>query len=289
MMGEEDEVDGSYQFRTLDGPASTAVVEAVAFVTGLDPLDIEPLGRVVDADALDRLLESADRAAVSFEMEGLAVRVTAGGDIEIESPAMGPPDDAELGRSNLLLLDGPDADSICSNHVESIGSGGTNVLAVTFSPPDAGWLDSWITGPGESSDTAVISVGDSARSAAGSPSVGAASTRGVAVDTVADPADLSALEDRIGERLAAWERTDDRTVVCFDSVTAVLEQVGPERTVAFLESVIDRTRDAAASAHFHLDPERHGGEFEERASTLFDAVVTIEDGGEWVVEATQRG
>lgn len=287
MAGGHGEVENAYHFKTVDGQTSTAVVEAVAFVTGLDPLDVEPLGRVVDTTALDRLLESADRATVTFEYEGLSVRVGAGGDIHVESADRWRPAGTDLGRANVLLLDGSDSDVGCSYHLDAVGGSGANVLAVTFSPPDAGPLDAWLPDAGPSSDVAVISVGDVARSSASVKS-GVTGRTGPAIETVADPADLAAVEDRIAGKLAAWAGREDRTVVCFDSVTSLRDRVGDARTVEFLRSVTERTRAAAAGAHFHLDAERYGGEFAESVSGLFDAVVTVGADGEWTVEPARR-
>lgn len=275
-------VGGAYHFKTVDGPASTAVVEAVSFVTGRDPLDLEPLGRVLDTAALDRLIETADRAAVAFEYEGLSVRVRARGDIYVDGQGALPLANADLRRSNVLLLEGPGTGATCSEHIDAVGGDEANVLAVTFSP-DAGRLDSWLPSPGPASSAAVISVGDVARSSAevaSSPAGRAAP----AIDTVDDPDDLVAVEEKIAEWLDAWEREGDAAIVCFDSVTTLLDRFGRSRTVGFLQAVTERTKAAAAGAHFHLDAESYEGDFAESASTLFDAVVTVREDGRWVVE-----
>lgn len=61
-----------------ESPAMT-VVTTVAEVTGRSPLEMEPLGEVIDPDALDRLLDSPDdrlsSVAVSFDYCGQQVTV----------------------------------------------------------------------------------------------------------------------------------------------------------------------------------------------------------------------
>ncbi|WP_336328647.1 HalOD1 output domain-containing protein [Halovenus sp. HT40] len=65
-----------------------AVVEAVASMTGQDATEMEPLGEVVDTDALDDLFKPAGKAgrsvgAVEFEYSNCLVRVSAGGRLEV--------------------------------------------------------------------------------------------------------------------------------------------------------------------------------------------------------------
>lgn len=71
---------------------STAVVEAVAAVTGQDPLEMPCLYDSLDVEALDGLLTS-DRAeargnvAVSFAYDGAFVWVDSGGAIKVDPDA----------------------------------------------------------------------------------------------------------------------------------------------------------------------------------------------------------
>lgn len=67
------------------------VVEAVADVTGTDPIDLEPIYNHVDATSLDRLFEDAspeaprDRGHVAFPMAGCQIVVYADGTIVVDS------------------------------------------------------------------------------------------------------------------------------------------------------------------------------------------------------------
>jgi hypothetical protein len=68
------------------------VVAAVADAKGTSALDIQPLGTVVDTDALNRLVERQGRwptepsARIEFSYEGFTVTVTGDGDVDVSDP-----------------------------------------------------------------------------------------------------------------------------------------------------------------------------------------------------------
>jgi hypothetical protein len=64
---------------------STAIADAVAEATGEKQTELDPLQHSVDADALDALLAHSDspRFELSFTYEGVDVRITGAGVIEI--------------------------------------------------------------------------------------------------------------------------------------------------------------------------------------------------------------
>lgn len=69
---------------------SQAVVRAVAAETGRDPLELRPLYEVVDPDALNSLVSSAESAAaptVEFRYAGCTVSVTGSDGIEVVQTA----------------------------------------------------------------------------------------------------------------------------------------------------------------------------------------------------------
>ncbi|MFB6156223.1 MAG: hypothetical protein ABEJ34_00065 [Haloferacaceae archaeon] len=96
----------------------------------------------------------------------------------------------------------------------------------------------------------------------------------VDVRTVADPGNLTRLGVALTEALAAVEGT--RPVLCFHSLSVLLQYAGPDRVYRFL-SVLKTHLDAAgATAHFHLDPSTHDDRTVEAFRTLFDDVVTVD-------------
>lgn len=96
-MAEADD-DRRDVYRTRHDPESGdpvwyAVIEAVAAVRGVDPLEVEELGAVFDLDAFDSLFVAPESggpsdadARLSFVLDGCPVIVTAGGVIEVAEP-----------------------------------------------------------------------------------------------------------------------------------------------------------------------------------------------------------
>lgn len=80
---------------------------------------------------------------------------------------------------------------------------------------------------------------------------------GPAVRRISDPSDLTGVGIAISEFLSAWADTDQQTVVCFDSVTALLQYVEANRVFQFLNEMTSKFEQAGAHAHFHLMPEAH--------------------------------
>lgn len=64
-----------------------AIVEAIARIDGIDPTEVEPLGRTVDVDALTRLVRSGDSTCeieVPLLAQGYHVVIHGSGVIELE-------------------------------------------------------------------------------------------------------------------------------------------------------------------------------------------------------------
>lgn len=76
---------------TVDESVSEVVVETVASVSGVDPVELDPLYYAIDPDALDALFAPRPAAGdlprdvqLSFSYVGLQVTVTAAGRIIVE-------------------------------------------------------------------------------------------------------------------------------------------------------------------------------------------------------------
>ncbi|MFC7142010.1 HalOD1 output domain-containing protein [Halosimplex aquaticum] len=65
--------------------ASVAVYRAVAALTDTEPESLDPLGRTVDTDALDALLDGSGDSdcRVSFRYQGFLVEVAAGDSVRL--------------------------------------------------------------------------------------------------------------------------------------------------------------------------------------------------------------
>lgn len=122
----------------------------------------------------------------------------------------------------------------------------------------------------------VVAVGESART------VGA--TEGPTdgpVAVVEHPGDLTELGIRLSEALEDWQDRDD-LVVCFHSLTALLDHATVERAFRFLHVLTSRLQAAEATAFFHLDPEAHDPSAVATLQPLFDGILQYED-GEWTM------
>ena len=62
----------------------TVLLDAIAERENSDPLDLTPLGAVVDSEALEFILGSETYVSVSFEYMGYMVRMDSDGNVEIE-------------------------------------------------------------------------------------------------------------------------------------------------------------------------------------------------------------
>jgi len=104
------------------------------------------------------------------------------------------------------------------------------------------------------------------------------------VERVGSPGDLTTLGVRITERLDAWETgpTDHRTVVCFDSVSTLLQYTDFQGAYKFLDALVNYVEDAGAIAHFHMDPGAHDEQTVDGLRQLFHSVYAYED-GEWTL------
>lgn len=71
---------GTYRYELAEGSlASRAIYLAVAEVRGCDPLDLPPLGRTIDTDGVNSLVQSTKDTSnleMSFEYAGCPVTVT---------------------------------------------------------------------------------------------------------------------------------------------------------------------------------------------------------------------
>lgn len=95
----------------------------------------------------------------------------------------------------------------------------------------------------------------------------------ITVERVDDAEDLTTLGVRVADHLDRWTGSDRQSVVCFHSVTPLLQYVPTDRAYEFLDTVTARCAEAGAVAHAHMDPLAHDAETVATFATLFDSVV----------------
>jgi hypothetical protein len=182
------------------------------------------------------------------------------------------------GASNTLLLTGASdfaGDDLCVDLMQVTEPEQTNLLWVTYTRSPDNCLRSWLDRARRRPDEIkIISVGDMMRSAAAASGGTTARTPiPSAVDSVSNPADLTGLGIKISAQLQEWSQNANRTVVCFDSLTTLLQYVDLQTIYKFLHVLTGRFETVDARAYFHLDPSAHDQATVSTLKSLFEAVV----------------
>jgi len=190
-------------------------------------------------------------------------------------------------NSTLLLSSSFSDGRNCAELLRPGATAETNVLWVSYTKSPDQQLRRWREHADDRpAEMGMVSVEDSTRSVA-ADSGGGASLPGpdAPVETVTSPNDLTGLGIRITEYLSDWEENDNRTVVCFDSLTALLQYVELDTAYEFLHIITGRMASMDAFAHFHMDPEAHDEQTVEIITSLMDAVVDVDEDGERTVRS----
>lgn len=156
-----------------------------------------------------------------------------------------------------------------------------NLLAVTLTSSPDDRLSMWErhadTPPGNG---LMVCLNPTFRDRPGAGSLGGerpSELGSMTVEYLADGADLTTLGVRLTTTLDEWAGDDRQTVVCFHSLTALLQFVPPARAEEFLRSLADRCRDADAVLHVHMDPNAHEAATVDRFKSVFDTVADLRD------------
>jgi hypothetical protein len=204
-----------------------------------------------------------------------------------------PPIQDTLGDAAAVLVESsstdPERATTCADLLHTRSADSENLLWVTYTRgPDeklASWRQHSDAGP---ANLGVVSVGDTMRSAAAASAAVSGSgpselsdARGSGppnpVEAVENPSDLTGLGITVSRYFEAWG-SDQPTSLCFDSITAMLQYTEFETAYRFLHVLTGRLSAAGAVGHFHIDPAAHDDRTVESLKTLFDAVVTLDDG-----------
>lgn len=157
---------------------------------------------------------------------------------------------------------------------------GGHVVSITLTASPEEHVRQWIDLVGDPPDRlGVISVGATTpgRTSAG----GWASTDdGVLYSVVEEPGDLTGIQIHLREYLRHIP-ADARPVVYIDSLTVFLQYVDLDRLFRFLHHLIGHVKTIDGVVHTHVDPTAHDDQTRSVLTALFDAVVGIDEEGEW--------
>lgn len=192
--------------------------------------------------------------------------------------------DAVAEANSVLLLSPSMSDAgedACIDLLQPVAPEAENMLWVSYTKPPDAQLQRWRAHSDTQPDNlGIVSVEESTRSvSAASPAPQEPLPGSGPVETVSNPNDLTGLGITITEYLTGWDDNDNRTVVCFDSLTALLQYVELETAFEFLHVLTGRLTALDAFAHFHMDPGAHERQTIEIIATLVDAVVEPVDDG----------
>lgn len=188
-------------------------------------------------------------------------------------------DPAEFGDASNVLLVAPEVrepmEDVFARLLESLEAAPGRVLGVTTAKPPEDFLNPWRRAlEDDPVSFSFVSTAGVARSAAGAePGGDRRSTPGADVVRLPEPRPLPVLYRSIAEDL---EGADGETVVCFHSLTHLLEYVDVETAFRFLHVLLERVRDAGARGFFHIDGDIHEETTVLELTTLFDAVAEFD-------------
>lgn len=144
-----------------------------------------------------------------------------------------------------------------------------DVLRITYSASPQELVDQWQTKYGElPGRMGIVIVGDQAGLTATSDD----ELPDRVFVTTANPNDITGLGMRLNNYLTDVE-PDSQLVVCFDSLTELLQFADVQSTFKFLHMFAGQLREVDAVGHFHLDPGAHEPQTISRLKPVFDDAV----------------
>lgn len=188
--------------------------------------------------------------------------------------------------SNVLIavsaLNGTELD-VCAELMNVGEPSEVNVLAITYRRSPEQWMADFHSHFGDDpGELRVIAMTELPQDSV--PPVEATPAGERAVETIESPNDLTGLGIQIGEYLrdteeSKWDSGATETVMCFDSVTALLQYADARRVFRFLHLITGRISSFGATAHYHIHPDALDERTLNTIRTLFDGVVRIGERG----------
>lgn len=169
----------------------------------------------------------------------------------------------------------------CADAVDEVGDEATaDLVVVALAGSPARWLDQWHeTAPGRATSATFV-VDDAAAWTAGDPrdriETAAPADTEVGVETVDSAGNLTDLGVTLTEVLES--DPDERpTVLCFQSVTVLLQYAEPDAVHRFLHTLTGHAAALGVDGHFHLHADAHDDRTVASLRPLFDDIVHAGD------------
>lgn len=192
-------------------------------------------------------------------------------------------------RSALLLapLDSSAEDRACFDLLTQTAPAETNVLSVTFSATPLERVALWKRLVGEERPKRGAILGPE-REVSEQRATAQTDSGMLIKESLSDPADPFELLLLIGRHLGRWTGTDEQTLVCLRSVTALLDSMESSQVMHLLSVLSTRFEEAEVVAHYHLDPDAHDQQMIADLRPLFDSVVEFNEELGWTVSRTEH-
>lgn len=195
----------------------------------------------------------------------------------------------QVGESRTILLLAPGfadhENSTCIDLLTVTEPTQENVLsfACTHSPTDR--IQIWQSEMDDllPSQATIVSVGDQSQSSSATE-LPANQADTISIETVGSAGDLTKLGITLTTQLDRWADNDNQTVLCFHSLTTVLQYTDLETTFQFLNTMLTRLRTADVIAHFHLNPAAHDEQTVHTLGQLFDTIIEIDENGDKTIK-----
>lgn len=189
-----------------------------------------------------------------------------------ESPQSGP-----AAPESALVLAGPFAeewDDACRSRLSVGAPEEARLLVVTLTGTAQDCLHRWEDAHDGAmpADVGVVTVGGRAGERDQSGGTEPTQVTAGGITNVGSAGDLTGIGIAVSEYLAEWG-TDRPTVLCFDSITTLLQYTDIQAVFRFLHVLTRRSEQAGARAHFHLDPAAHDDRTVHIITSLFDRVI----------------
>ncbi|MFB6105654.1 MAG: hypothetical protein ABEJ70_01645 [Halobacteriaceae archaeon] len=161
-------------------------------------------------------------------------------------------------------------DEICGRLLSPAPASELGVIYVTLMHPPAHRVEHWDEyGCGPPADLVVVAAGNAADRDADAAT-------DYHVRRLPDPSNLTKLGVAMTESLD--EVADHTPVVCFHSLSILLQYVNVEQAFQFVSVLGHHFESAGARGHFHMDPKAHDEQTLATLEQVFDAIVELEDG-----------
>jgi hypothetical protein len=146
-----------------------------------------------------------------------------------------------------------------------------NLCVVSLSGTPDRILDTWRRHGGLPQKVGIVTADETRSTAAAdvpSATVGPDGTT-VSTTTVSEPGDLTGIGIKVSQCLSAWRDDDATTVLCFDSLTTLLQYADLQRAFRFLHMLTQQIENAGALGYFHIDPTAHDDQTVSTVANLF--------------------